>query len=122
VSSGIEYAAAGIRGAVPSALESCAKWAGVGLETVVEAYRAGRWGEFIESRQLTRPMSGDKALRIIEEKRHDPSNKPLSHAAAKVILRHYISKWDREAAQEERRRLNPNACLAELNAKRQEWD
>jgi hypothetical protein len=91
------------------------------LETVA-AIPEGRLGDFIESRQLTRSVSGEEALRRIEALRDAPwAGTPLSGEAAKVMLRARMSKWDREAAEQECGRRNPHACLAELNAMRRAW-
>jgi hypothetical protein len=46
--------------------------------------------------------------------------RPLSPAAADVILRRYMRKWDAQA-EEERRGRDPHRRLAQLRAMRSRW-
>jgi hypothetical protein len=89
------------------------------MDTVVDYARGDRLGELVESRQFTRPLSGTEALRRIEEKRHAPGTKPRSPHAALGELRAMKKIWAAEAVEYERqrRRRDPQDCLAEILAK-----
>ncbi len=109
-----EYANGDQRGF--SAYEGLARHAGVPLATVVEYAEQGRLGDLVESR--SRPLSGDEALRRINEKRHAPGIKPRSPHAALGELRARRLIWDYEARQHEPRSRDPQECLKLILARR----
>jgi hypothetical protein len=97
--------------------ESLAKWAGVPLSTVAEHATAGTLGRLVEQRQLTGPLSGREALRLIEAKKYGPREKPSSPAARLGELRARRLCWAIEN-EEARRRREPDWLLGELLAKK----
>ena len=86
------------------------------MDHIVELAGAGRLGELFDSRgHVGRPLTPAEALRRLDRIKHTPAaTRTLSPAAAKVILRHWMSKWDKEIAERERRRRDPHERLAEL--------
>ncbi|MCV7090207.1 hypothetical protein [Mycobacterium interjectum] len=102
---------------VSSAYRGLARWAGASLEAVVEHAEAGRLGELIEARSLTRPISGSEALRQLERRRYVPGEKPRSPAALLGELRALGLIWAAEEQHEHHSR-DPRKLLAELDTKR----
>jgi hypothetical protein len=93
---------------------------GLPVSHIAELAAADRLGELFDSRgHVGRPLSPQEALRRLEAVKEPPGG--FSPAAAKVVLRMRMERWDREAADEARRRRDPHQCLAELRAMRWGW-
>lgn len=114
---------AGASRTAAAAYMGLAQWAGTSLANVVEHAEAGRLGELVEARSLTRPVSGAEALRVLERKRYPPGDRPKSPSALIGELRAKRLIWQAEEAERGRQigRRDPFRALAELAAKRKRW-
>lgn len=106
-----------------TAYEGLALRTGKPVAHIAELAGADRLSELFDSRgQLKgRPLTPIEALRRLDEKRYGPGQGPLSPAAAKIILRRWMSGWDDEVRERERRRRNPYLAIAELQRQRLNW-
>jgi hypothetical protein len=99
---------------------SLAQRSGKSLEHIVELATQDRLGELFDERGFVgRPQSGAEALRRLDALRHDPTVRPLTGAAAMVMLRSRMRRWDNEIAERDQEgRARAEARLEAIWAKR----